>query len=53
MACSALSMTEYTPCCNPIDISMANGTTSPAKGHGTIYISGLKLKSILHVPGLR
>ena len=53
MACSTCSMTEYTLCDNPINILMADGTTSPAKGHGTVCISGLKLKSILHVPGLR
>ena len=32
---------------------MDDGTTSPAKGHGIVCIFCLKLKSILHVPGLR
>ena len=45
-------MTEYKPCDILIEVKMADGTTSPALGCGTICLSKLKLKSVLYVPGL-
>jgi len=45
-------MTEYTPCKDSIDISMADGTISPALGHGIVCLSNPKLESVLHVPRL-
>lgn len=53
MASSASYMTKYMPCTTSIEISMADGTISPVMGFGTICISGLKLKSVLHVPSLQ
>ena len=35
-----------------IAVIMADGTTSMAKGRGTVYMSGLVLQSILYVPNL-
>ena len=45
-------MTEYRPCQTLIEISMADGTISPALGFGKVCISNLKLNAVLYVPGL-
>jgi len=49
----ANSMMDYTPCNTTIDISMVDGTISLALGFGAVCLSKLKLKYVLHVPGLQ
>jgi len=53
MANSETLMTYYTLGTLPINISMADGITSPAMGFGKICVSSLRLKLVLHVPGLK
>ena len=52
MTNSTYSMIDYTLCNSSLNISMANGTTSPALGMTTICISKL-INFVLHVPGLQ
>ena len=46
-------LSSYEPCDHGITISMANGTTSMARGKGTANVVGLILESVLYVPDLK
>ena len=53
MTNSASSITDYTLCDSSLNISMVDGTTSPILGMRIVFMSKLKLNSVLHVPSLK